>query len=138
MNDVYEYRMGGRSRTSWLAAIAVAALISMSVEYQTPATYGAIWGLAIVMIAWLLIRSPMAGIQIDDQYLTVSAWHKPRQIPLSEIAHLRMSHWTDDCGVTIVYHDGSEEEVPSGDLPSIQRLSEEMADRGIEIKDPIA
>lgn len=136
MDEVYEYRMGGRSRTSWLAAIAIAALISFSAQNQSPLIFGTIWGLAIVMIAWLLTRKPMAGIQIDQIFLTLSAWHNPRQIPLTDIAHLRMNNWSDDHGVSIVYHDGTEEVVPSGDLPPIQRLSEEMADRGIEIRDP--
>lgn len=136
MLEDFEYRLGGRNRTTWLASIALAALIGFIYQNQTPTIFITTVGLAAILILWLLTRNEVAGIRVDHQSIVLAAWRDPKPVPFSEIDHLRMSHWTDDCGLTLVYKNGDEEDIPSGDLPSIQLLSEVLADRGIAIKDP--
>jgi hypothetical protein len=134
----YEYRLGGRSRSSWLAAIALVGLIVFTAENQSSSIFITTVGLCAILIIWLLTRNEIAGIRVDHQYLTLAAWRDPKAVPLSDIAYLRMADWTDDSALTLVYKNGDEEEIPSGDLPSIQLLSEILADRGVLIKDPAA
>jgi len=137
MEEVFEYRLGLRRRTTWLVMIGIAALIGYALQDQTPLVMGLIWGLTAVMTVWFLSRNPVAGVRVDEKYLTLAAWRDPKMVLLTDIAHLRMTHWTDDSDLILVYKDGVEEFISGGDLPSIQRFSEVMADKGAAIKDPL-
>lgn len=137
MEEVYEYRLGVRRHISWFAALGIAMLIGYATQGQTPMVLGAVWGLTAVMIIWFLSRLPVAGVRVDDRFVTLSAWRDPKMVPISDIAHFRMTHWTDDSDLILVYKNGAEEFVSAGDLPSVQLFSEVMADRGVAIKDPL-
>lgn len=137
MEEVYEYRLGVRHRISWFAALGIAMLIGYATQGQSPLILGAVWGLTAVMIIWFLSRIPVAGVRVDERYVTLAAWRDPKMVPISDIAHFRMTHWTDDSDLILVYKNGAEEFVSSGDLPSVQLFSEVMADRGVAIKDPL-
>jgi hypothetical protein len=136
MNEPYEYRLAGRRRNVWLAAAMIVFLIGITSRYQSPQILGVIWCLAAVMLGWMMMGNPIAGMRVDDHTLTLSAWRKPREIPLSDIDHIRVKHWTEESDVFIVYRDGTEEEISCGDLPRIPILEEVMAERGIIVRDP--
>ncbi len=137
MDEIYEYRLGFGRRLEWLAAIAAAALLSFAIDNQSPLILGAVWGLCASMIVWFLSQNKVAGIRVDETHLTLAAWRDPKEVPLANIDHFRMTHWTDDSDVVLVYRDGTEEELSASDLPGIQEFSEVMADRGIPVKDPL-
>lgn len=127
MENVYEYRMGIGHRLTWLAAIAVAALLAFAMDNQDPLILGTVWGLCAAIIIWFLSRSLVAGIRVDDRYFTLTAWRDPKPVPLEDIDYLCMTHWTENSDVMLVYADGTEQHIPAGDLPDIQLSSEVMA-----------
>ena len=136
MNEVYEYRRSARRPAVWLAAAFVAFLVGKALVEPTPVVVTLLWGGAGAMLGWMLLANPIAGIRVDDDHLTLSAWRRPRQIPLADIDYLRMTHWTDDSHVTIVYKDGREEGTFAGDMPPASTLAHVMAERGIPVLDP--
>jgi len=136
MNEVYEYRLARRRGAIWLAAIVIAFLLGFAVANAAPQVMMALWALTGVLIMFTLMSNPICGIRVDDEYLVLNAWRKPRLIPLVEIDYLRMTHWTDDCNVTIVYKDGREEGTISAHMPPANTLACVMAERGIPVLDP--
>ncbi len=137
MNEVYEFR---RAPSRWLIRLFVLAIVVLTtVVLLTGADHllTLIFALAAATFCWMLLPKHIAGIRIDQDYLTLGAWRRPRQIPLDDIAYLRVTELSAECTVTIVYKDGREEGTFAGDLPDIDVLSEVMAMRGIPLRDVI-
>lgn len=137
MDDVFEYRLPGRRRAVWLAAIIVVFLIGISGQFQAPEVVWFAWLTLAVMLGWMLMAQPSSGIRVDYANFTVSAWHHPRDIPLAEIDHIRVRHWTEDSDITIVLRNGDEIDVGAGDLPPIPVLEDVMIARGVPVRDPV-
>ena len=136
MHEVYEYRLSSRRSAIWLAAALVAFSLGYAVVNSAPAILTVICATGGVLLGWMLMANPMSGIRVDHETLVLNAWRRPREIPLSEIAYLRMTHWTDDSTVSIVYKDGREEGTNYADMPPPNTLAAVMAARGIPVYDP--
>lgn len=89
------------------------------------------------MTASAFLRPPSPGITLDDDTLTLDAWHAPRPVPLDNIDHFRMLEWTGETDMVLIYKDGSEEIVPASDLPDSYTFSALLADRNIAVRDPL-
>lgn len=135
MHEVYEYRRAPNRGVIWLCAVAVIILICVVIISDATHLLWLVWALAAVMIFWMLLPKPVAGIRIDDEHLVLSAWRNPRRIPLDDIAYLRATSVSADCDITIVYKDGREEGAFAGDMPDLETLSYVMALRGIPVRD---
>ncbi len=137
MNDVYEYRKQRGRGVIWLSAITVVFLLGAILIFGATQfiTVAAILG--AVMLLWMAMPAPAAGIRVDDEYLTLSAWRKPRQIRLNDIAYLRATDQSPDSDVTVVYKDGREEGTFKGDMPDFDTLAEVMAARGVPVRDTV-
>lgn len=135
MNDVYEYR---RAPNQWVIRIfAIATLFLTTVIVMTGAEHlmTLVWGLSAATFCWMMLPKPISGIMVDEDYLVLGAWRRPRRIRLDDIAYLRVTELSAECTVTIVYKDGREEGTFAGDLPDIDELSEVMAERGVPLRD---
>lgn len=136
MLDVYEYRQSGRGRA--VALTAGVAAFCMTYGLVTEVSNVALLACCLigVIVGWKLMLAPIRGIRLDQEHLTLNAWHTPRVIPLNNISFLRAVHWTQTSEVSIVYRDGTEESTNPRDLPDINTLAREMMARGVKVKDP--
>lgn len=137
MSDVYEYRHASSKGVIWLSLIGAMLLLAAVWFYNAYHLLWMVWVLGAVTIAWILIPKRVAGIRLDHRHLTLSAWHQPRDIPLDDIAHLRVTAESFESDVAIVYKNGDEEGVFAGDLPDIDTLIFVMAERGIPVRDVV-
>jgi len=135
MSDVYEYRRGPSKGPIWLAFIGVVLLLVAVVQFGADHLMWLVWAAGAVAIAWILLPQPVAGIRVDDDTLTLAAWRRPHPIPLDDIAHLRFRDTGLESEVSIMYRNGDQEEIFSGDLPDIDTLIGVMAKRGIPVRD---
>ena len=135
MSDVYEYRRAPNKGPIWLAFFGVVLLLVAVIYFEATQLQALAWVFGAILIAWMLLPQPISGIRIDKDHLTLSAWRKPRPIPLDDIAHLRVSEAGLDTEVAIVYRNGDVEDVFSGDLPDIDTLIAVLAERGIPVRD---
>lgn len=135
MSDIYEYRRAPSKGPIWLALIGVILLLVAVIKFDMTELVWLAWVAAVVTIAWMLLPRPVSGIRIDNDHLILAAWRQPRTIALDDIAHLRIEDASLDTHVTIVYRDGSEEEVFTGDLPDVDTLIHVLADRGIPVRE---
>lgn len=135
MKEVFEYRRAPNRGVIWLAASAVAMLIAAIVLTGAEELTWLAWALGPITLCWMLLPKPVAGIRVDDDYLVLSAWRTPRQIPLDSIAYLRATEASAETDIAIVYKDGTEEGTCIADMPDITTLAEVMAARGIAIRD---
>lgn len=119
MSEVYEYRKEPNRKVTWVAACLIGFLFGYGLLTSSPKILGLVWGLIALSMLWLLMKSPVLGIQLDHEHLTLAAWRNPRPIPLSDIDYIQVGNWTDVSDVTIYYHDGTSEHVPYGDLPDM-------------------
>jgi len=136
MENVYEYKMRPNRKVTWFAAACIGFLFGFGLLTSDPKILGLVWGLIAVCFIWLLMKSPTAGIRVDENALTLSAWRTPRVVPLDAIQHLEIQHWTDESDVKIVFHDGNEEMIPFGDLPDMTTFSDVMIDFGVRLMEP--
>ncbi len=136
MNEIYEYKRRPNRKVTWFAACCIGFLFGFGLLTSNPKILGLVWGLIAVCLLWILMKSPTAGIKLDDQSLTLAAWRNPREVPLSAIDHLEVQHWTDETDVRIVYRDGGQEVIPFGDLPDMDTFSRELVYRGVELAAP--
>ena len=135
MDEVYEYRRGPNSWVIRLFAFATLLLATVVSMTDSGHLMGVVWALCFATMTWMLLPKPVSGIRVDDDYLVLGAWRRPRAIRLDDIAYLRVTELSAECTVTIVYKDGREEGAFAGDLPGIDILSEVMAIRGIPLRD---
>ncbi|WP_296427962.1 hypothetical protein [Yoonia sp.] len=135
MNDVYEFRRAPGRGIIWLSATMIVLLISLITWTGAEHLLRLVWALGAVLILWMLLPKPVAGIRVDDDHLTLSAWRRPRLIALDDIAYLRATDISADSDITIVYKDGREEGAFAGDMPDIPTLSYVMAARGVPVRD---
>lgn len=136
MSEVYEYRHAGRKSAIWLIASVTAFVLGIALVNLVPEVKTAMWAIAAIILLWSLTVKPIAGIRVDDDHLILSAWRKPRLIPLSDIAYLQSTHWDEACQVTIVMKDGTEQKAHACDMPPACTLAHVMAERGIAVLDP--
>ena len=132
MFEMYEYRHAAPRPAIWLSAAVIVFLLAIwSFGGQTQLFYPVL-GMIGALLAWMTLGHNAFGLRVDDTELVLSAWSRPRPIPLSEIAHLRVNaDLLDECPVTVVYKDGREEGTFAGDIPPLDVLAEVMAERGI-------
>lgn len=135
MNEVYEYRRAPGRGAIWLCALMISFLTSVVILGGAQDLLWLICVLGAVMILWMMLPKPVAGIRVDDDHLVLGAWRRPRPILLDDIAYLRATAISADSDVTIVYKDGREEGAVAGDMPDIETLSYVMALRGIPVRD---
>ena len=135
MYEIYEYRRAPSRGVIWLCGTKIAVLLWAVTMTDADHLIWLIWALAAVMLLCLALPTPVAGIRVDDDHLTLSAWRKPRPIALNDIAYLRATFVSSDSDVTIVYKDGREEGAFVGDMPDIGTLSHVMAARGVPVRD---
>lgn len=135
MNEVYEYRRARGKGVIWLSGMAVVLLlVAITVTNATDLIW-LVWVMAALTLALMLVPRPITGIRVDDTYLVLSAWHKPRSIALDDIAYLRATQSDPETSVIIVYKDGTEEKTFSRDMPELDALVYVMAARGIAVRD---
>ena len=135
MNEVYEYRQAPSKGAIWLAVIAVLTLLTAIVVNGASHLIWLVWVLGGITFAWMMMPKPVSGIRVDDDYLVLSAWRKPRNISLDDIAYLRVTKVSMETNIAIVYRDGAQEAIFAGDLPDIDTLVVVMAQRGIPVRD---
>jgi hypothetical protein len=135
MNQVYEYRRAPNRGVIWLSAIAMVMLISAVTLTGAAELTWLAWTMGAITLGWMLLPKPVAGIRVDDDFLTLSAWRNPHAIPLDDIAYLRTTEASAETNIAIVFKDGTEEGTYSGDMPDIETLVEVMAKRGIAVRD---
>lgn len=134
MNDVYEYRRARGKAVVWLSGMGVVLMLAaVSVTGATDLMW-LVWALAALTLALMMVPRPISGIRVDDTYLVLSAWHKPRAVALDDIAFLRAIHGDPETSFVIVYMDGTEEKTLSRDMPDIETMVRVMADRGIAVR----
>lgn len=134
MNEVFEYRRAPGKGAIWLATTAVVLLLVAVVVNGADHLVWLVWVCGALTFAWMLIPKPVAGIRVDDDFLVTSAWRNPRYIPLDNIAHLRATEVSNTTEIVIVYKDGTQEGLLSGDMPDIDTLVDVMAARGIPVR----
>lgn len=135
MSDIYEYRRAPNKGPVWLALIGVILLLVAIVQFEVKELTWLVWGVAALVIPWMVLPRPPSGIRVDHEHLTLSAWREPRPIALDDIAHLKVDESGLDTQVRIAYRDGREEEIFAGDLPDIDTLIPVLATRGIPVRE---
>jgi len=136
MEHFYEYKIHPNRKLTWFAASCIGFLVGFGILTTAPHIHAVVWSLVAVCFIWLLMKSPAAGIRVDEYALTLAAFRKPRAVPLSQIDHMEIQHWTDESDVKIVFRDGREEMIPYGDLPSMNTFSEVMVAFGVRLTEP--
>lgn len=137
MFEEYEYKLASRRRGVWLTATLILLLLGIVLQTSSPRLIWAIYVLAIVMLSWMMMGVPIAGIRVTDTDLVASAWREPVHIPLDEIAEMRAENWTEESDVHVRLRDGTEHVLRSGDLPPISVLTDVMMERGVYLRDPV-
>jgi hypothetical protein len=135
MNEVYEYRRAPSKGAIWLAIIGVLLLMAAVIINGADHLTWLVWVCGTVTLAWMLLPKPVSGIRVDENYLVLSAWRNPKQIPLDNVAYLRATEVSDETEIAIVFKDGTQEGIFAGDLPDIDTLISVMAERGIPVRD---
>ncbi len=133
MEQAYEYRCPGRRTSVWLGACVQAFLLWIALTNGAPWYIWTIWGLTSLGFAYLLLGNPISGLRLDDTHLILSPWRKPQKIPLTEIAKVEITDWSDSTHVVIHLQDGSKVSTFSGDIPPTGCLENVLTARGISV-----
>lgn len=135
MNEVYEYRRARGKGVIWLSGMTVVLLlVAITVTNATDLIW-LVWVVAALTLALMLVPRPISGIRVDDTYLVLSAWHKPRSIALDDVAFLRATQGDPETSIIVVFKDGTEQKTFSRDMPDLETLVYVMAARGIAVRD---
>ncbi len=85
------------------------------------------------MVLFMLVRNPVNGLLIEDGQLVLSAWRKPRRIPLRDIALVEIIEWSDSTDMKIHLGSGDVIDAFSGDIPPIDDFKAVLAQSGIAL-----
>lgn len=131
MDGEFTFRRAPSKAAPRLAAATLFYLVAAIVLSEEEYLIWSAWALAGVTMVWIFLPRPVSGIRIDRNHLVLSAWRKPRPIPLDSIDHLLTTQVSAETEVALVYKDGSMEGLFVGDLPDMAVFSSEMAMRGV-------
>lgn len=134
MNEVFEYRRAPSKGVIWLAVGLVVVLMTALALTGTRELVVLVCVFGLVAICWMVLPRSVAGIQVDDDFLVLSAWQNPKKIALDDIAYMRALHDNVETEVEIVYKDGSIENTLAGDMPALEILAVIMAARGVPLR----
>ena len=134
MDEVYEFRRApGRGLfvvvTLCVAGLALAVYMTNSTHFLWVVGMG-----CALTLALMIMPRPVYGIKVNEDFLILSAWRRPRKIPLDQISHLQATNVSDETRFAVVYKDGEYEAIFSLDLPDDETLVEIMAERGIPVR----
>lgn len=109
------YRYRGRGRTvlnTALFAIGIGLLaLAIWSDARPQIIYVPLFAF-VGMMAWLLLRNPQSGLEIDTE--AVRFWRSRRleTVPVAEIDHVHMEHWSDSVDVTVHLTSGGKIDIP--------------------------
>jgi len=135
MNNDYEFRRAPGKSAIWLSALGVVMLFGVVMIMDADHLTWVAWTAATVTLAWMFLPKPIYGIKIDDEYLVLAAWRKPKYVRLEEIAYLRATDVSDETNIAIVYRSGDEEGIFAADLPDVDTLVAVLGERGVPVRD---
>jgi len=136
MLEEFEYKFTHQRRGVWLAAAVIVLMMGIVTQAMLPQLVWAIYLLTLVMLVWMSLGVPVAGIRVTDDALIAAAWREPLALPLIEIAEMRAMDWSEQSDVFVRMLDGSEHILTAGDLPPISVLTDLMMERGVYLRDP--
>ena len=87
------------------------------------------------MVLFLIVKNPVMGVRLQRDRLVLSAWQKPRDVMLADIATITFIHWSDDTDMEIALHNGDLIRVFSGDIPPIAPFKKVLQEAGLRIEE---
>ena len=81
------------------------------------------------MMGYLVILDPRAGLDIDARAVSFWRGRSRETIPVAEIEHVHVEHWSDSVDVTIHRRDGERIDVPARCRPAVLSGSGAQAGR---------
>lgn len=87
------------------------------------------------MVLFLIVKNPVMGVRLQRDRLVLSAWQKPRDVMLADIATITFIHWSDDTDMEISMCNGDLIRVFSGDIPPIAPFKKALQEAGLRIEE---
>lgn len=130
----WRYRSRGRTPLN-LALLAIGlGLLGLAVALQARplAVFLPLAGFA-AMLAWVVLRDPRAGLEIDRGALTLWQGERRESVPLTEIERVVVRHLSDSTDVTVHRRDGGLPTVPDPCRPAAGSLVAALRRAGIAV-----
>ena len=133
MEPVFSYKEPGRRPATYLAAVVFALFFGAAV------TYGAEWYVYLpvvlggVMLLYMLVKNPVSGVALLDEFLVLSAWSNPQKIPLRDIARIEIISWSDSIDMKVHLKSGGAISAFAGDIPPREPFRAALAEVGIPL-----
>ncbi|PWK62094.1 hypothetical protein [Roseicyclus mahoneyensis] len=89
---------------------------------------------ALAVSFYQMVLSPVYGLRMDDERLTVMTEDGTRVVPFKDVAHIRVTDQESASRVTLVLHDGAEVAIPFDMPPGQLDLIRAVTDRGIAVR----
>lgn len=134
MSETFEYHLPGRRPSVWLGLAFTAGLLFIAALNDAPWWIWTIWGAVAAALVWMLIANPVSTLHLTDQELRWREGKRIGHVPLSEIAQIKITEWSDggpDCAVTLT--SGARIDIPSTCLPTGAQLERQLSDRGLPV-----
>ena len=133
MKDVYSYRMSQRRLTVWTALAVFVFLGTFNLYEKAPWFIWSIWLPSVVTVLYLLIKNPVMGGRLTRDRLILSAWQKPRELALRDIAGVTFISWSDGADMEVRLNSGDVVRVFSGDIPPIEPFRAALSRLGVPV-----
>ncbi len=102
----FAYEKSSRRPMTWAALIATCGFLVVAWIYAAPWDILALWALAIIGLAYLVMKNPKYGIRLNDKTLTYWARGPEQAIALSDIDHVAFRPVTKSSYITVHLRSG--------------------------------
>lgn len=128
----FAYEKSSRRPMTWAALIATCAFLVVAWVFAAPWDILALWALAILGLAIMLVRNPKYGIRLDDGGLTYWARGPEQVLAFADIDHVAFHPVTDSSYITVHLRDGESVRIFADAFPPVDRAIAELTARGVE------
>jgi len=128
----FAYEKSSRRPMTWAALIATCGFLVVAWIYAAPWDILALWALAIIGLAYLVMKNPKYGIRLNDKTLTYWARGPEQAIALSDIDHVAFRPVTESSYITVHLRSGQNVRIFADAFPPIDRAIAAFTARGVK------
>jgi hypothetical protein len=100
-----------------------------------PGLLWVVWAPTAAAILAALARTPVTGLRLTEDTLTLSPWQMPQVIPLDDVRCIRLQDWSQGADMEVLLRNGRAVRIQDCDLPPRADFVAALALREIRVEE---
>jgi hypothetical protein len=131
----YEFRRLNRRPFLVLAFLVASGLFYTGLSIGAPNAVLVMWGIATAALLVAVVVNRQSGLSIADGHLRIVDGVRRSEVPLSDIARVTMTRWSEGPGEWVIELNGGRRiALPAMAVPPGEQLADALESRGVPVE----